>query len=35
MDIPMDTQKAVYQNSDFLQANYNAILSPLYTDASD
>lgn len=29
MDIPLDPQKAVYQNSNFVPANYNVILSPL------
>lgn len=28
MDIPVDTQKAVYQNSNFAPANYNVILYP-------
>ncbi len=29
MDIPLDAQKAVYQNSNFVPANYDVILSPL------
>lgn len=28
-DVPLDTQKAVYQNSNFLPADYNVVLSPL------
>lgn len=29
IDIPLDTQKAVYQNFNFALANYNVNLSPL------
>lgn len=36
MDIPLDIKEAVYQNSQFVLANYHVILSPASkTDACD